>query len=288
MSHIKLMKKIKQKSLCKSDSKIKSKYIDMLSEASSWISFRRIAGSFSVEAALVLPLFLWFVITLFYFFIFINIQGDITLGMSKVCKELGQYQFCQEEYSNYFTENYVKESILCEIKKSKFNNSCIKDGLSGINCKLDNINKNRIDILLKYNFHVPVPLFDLAKWPVVQRSYVHSWTGFDKNETNKNQEETVYITEDGSAYHKYRSCAYLDLNIRSVEMKDISKIRNKSGRKYLPCEKCVKSKQCKIVYITDWGDKYHTSLNCSGLKRTVYAVPISQVGNRHKCPKCWK
>lgn len=288
MSHIKCKKNVKNKSLCKSDLNIKSKYINMTSETSSWISFRRIAGSFSVEAALVFPLFLWFVITLFYFFLFINIQSEITLGMSRVCKKLGEYQFCQEEYSNYFTENYVKESILQEIKKSRLNTCCIRDGLSGIKCILGDINKNRIDIILKYNFHVPVPLFALAEYPVVQRSFVHSWTGFDKSETNNKQEEMVYITEDGNAYHKYHSCAYLDLNIRFVEIKNIKELRNKSGGKYLPCEKCTRNNQGHVVYITDWGDRYHTSLNCSGLKRVVYAVSISQVGHRHKCTKCWK
>ena len=40
------------------------------------------------------------------------------------------------------------------------------------------------------------------------------------------------------------------------------------------------------IYITSQGNRYHTQLNCSGLKRTIYTVPLSQTGGRGRCSKC--
>ncbi|MCQ2507536.1 MAG: pilus assembly protein, partial [Dorea sp.] len=43
-----------------------------------------------------------------------------------------------------------------------------------------------------------------------------------------------------------------------------------------------------LVYVTDYGDRYHSSLSCSGLKRTVYSVPKSEAIGKGACSKCAK
>ena len=63
-------------------------------------------------------------------------------------------------------------------------------------------------------------------------------------------------------------------------------IRNKNGSKYVRCGSCCKKKSGKTCYITDYGTCYHVSLECRGLKRTVYVISMDKVGKRHPCKKC--
>ena len=88
-------------------------------------------------------------------------------------------------------------------------------------------------------------------------------------------------------YHKDIHCTHLDLSIHAASASDLTKLRNENGGKYHACEKCVHGGNAsKNVYITNQGDKYHTSLTCSGLKRTVYTARISEVPGKRACSKC--
>ena len=47
------------------------------------------------------------------------------------------------------------------------------------------------------------------------------------------------------------------------------------------------SRFSNFYYVTEYGIKYHTKLNCSALKRTVRRELYEEVKDRyHACPKC--
>lgn len=119
---------------------------------------------------------------------------------------------------------------------------------------------------------------------------VRAWTGRDDDSAGANSassSEYVYVTETGTVYHTSSSCTHIDLSITSVSMQAAEGMRNESGGKYHACEKCVKdSSMSGNVYITKYGDRYHNSLSCSGLKRTVKMVNIDSVSDLRECSKC--
>ena len=100
------------------------------------------------------------------------------------------------------------------------------------------------------------------------------------------EEETVYVTETGMVYHRDYHCTYLELSIQMVPASALDGLRNESQESITPAAAACTGKAHGLVYVTDYGEKYHSSLNCSGLKRTVYAVPLSEAVGKGACSKC--
>ncbi len=142
--------------------------------------------------------------------------------------------------------------------------------------------------VLKLEPVVPVMGFSSARTIVNCR--VRKWTGYDvtSGAAKEKEEEWVYITPYGESYHTSRECRYLSLKIKAGKIEEISQYRNRSGEIYRICETCGSSANTGLCFYTDYGNRYHTSLQCGGLKRTIRTVKKSEVGNRHACSGCCK
>ncbi len=142
-----------------------------------------------------------------------------------------------------------------------------------------------IELCLECNL---VPLmgerFGLLGVPYKRRCVSHIWCGYENGFFQ--DEDYVYITKDSEVYHLDRDCSHLKLTVREVSPDGISTLRNNSGGKYRPCEICHGSLSDGKLYITPEGDRYHGSITCSGLKRTVRAIPVSETGDRRPCSRC--
>lgn len=151
-----------------------------------------------------------------------------------------------------------------------------------------NTEQDVVDVALCYRVKPAVDLLGFSGFSMANRCQMKAWTGYrvqkDVSE-GEGDEEYVYITETGTVYHTDRGCSHLRLSVRSVDYADIAVLRNDDGGKYYECESCGNGSEVNI-YITDQGDRYHNSLECSGLKRTIYEIPLSQVGGRKPCSRC--
>ena len=95
----------------------------------------------------------------------------------------------------------------------------------------------------------------------------------------------VYGAENGVVYHTEINCTYIRLSISPTSLDQVKNLRNEYGGKYHPCEKCGRHAS-GVVFITKDGDRYHSSLECSGLKRTISQVSMEEAGHLRPCPRC--
>lgn len=257
-------------------------------------------GSMTVEAALIMPVFIFAVLNLLSIVDIIRVHSNIQAAMTETAKEMAVYGYAYDKFTDGENNNLVMSILGKELAKNKIkdlagrdylDHSMIKGGSDGLwFIKTDVMYQNdMIDLVVRYRV---TPLFQIAPWKdifMINRCRVHAWTGYDlsiKKDSETEQTETmVYVAEYGDVYHRTKTCTHLKLSISSIEKGALESARNDNGEKYHKCEKCGKMPMRDVIYITDMGDKYHTTLSCSGLKRTINEVPLSKAGVP-PCKKC--
>ena len=111
-----------------------------------------------------------------------------------------------------------------------------------------------------------------------------AYTGAAREDTETDavraEDAYVYVTDNQAVYHMTRRCSYLTLQIQA------STLEQAKHNGYDMCAFCGKDVQGRQVYVTNEGDRYHSSLTCSGLKRTVYRKKKSEVTGLAACSRC--
>lgn len=208
----------------------------------------RVKGAMSVEASLAVPLFIFFMANLLMLFVMFAEYSSNIAKTGQTAKEIALV-------SN--DVNSVKDDIVTIFKIQKIAPLIDKIGFKTANTYA----------CMKYR----------------------KWNGYDVTGAKvfDEDEEYVYITESGTSYHRSRGCSHLKVKIRCVTKQMLESTRNNNGEKYKPCEKCARNSS-GLLFITEEGNKYHSSSACSGLKRTVKTVKLSEVGGRTPCKDCSK
>lgn len=242
-------------------------------------------GSITVEAAMAVPLFFFAVVCLLYLMEIMAVQTAVRSGLQYAGKRAAQEAYATVTCS----PSAVKSDVVNAIGARRLERSIVAGGSSGIDCRASRISPitGIGELSVKYKIRIPVPAFHIAVIAFEDKMQVKVWNGYEKGGFGTKDEGIVYMTETGLVYHRDYHCTHLELSIRMVQSEEVKLLRNKSGGKYHVCERCGKGAGGG-VYITDTGDRYHSSLSCSGLKRTVYAVPVSEAAGKRACSKCGK
>ena len=258
-------------------------------------------GSMTLEAAFALPFFLFAVINILFAVNIIGTQSRINAALHQTGNKMAFAGYVYERTVGSalpdslagvaMTNVYAKGQILEYVGRDYLDQSCVIDGAGGISFAGSSVMEDGdiIDLQVSYKVRPFSGIMGFNGFVMTQRYYGRAWTGYDVTQyvSDIEQEDPmVYITETGTVYHTDRNCTYLNPSVQSVSAVMVDDKRNQSGGKYYPCEICGAGTGMGQVYVTKQGSSYHSRINCSGLKRTIYTVPLSQVGGRGRCSKC--
>ena len=165
----------------------------------------------------------------------------------------------------------------------------IEGGQKGIKVYAS-VSGEEVYLKAEYILKMPVPFFsgirfqrNTATKRRIFSGYVKHWGEYEDSEDN----QIVYVAENGVVYHKSATCSHICLKITgNAAIKEILQ-----SSKYNACEKCIhnngnNSGNLSALFVTAYGDCYHSTLGCSGLKRTIRAVRLKEVKGLRPCSRC--
>lgn len=242
-------------------------------------------GSITIEAALAVPVFFLAVVSLLYLMEIMALRTSVRCGLQYA----GKIAAGEAYIVTAVMPSQLEKDVIHAIGADRLERSIILGGCNGIRCDESRVSlRTGIGKLTaSYQIRLPVLLFKVPPIEYREEIRIKVWSGYEKEDFLTDDEETVYITETGLVYHRDYHCTHLELSIRMVSSAELESLRNNSGGRYYPCGQCVRLGK-NGVYITNTGDRYHSSLSCSGLKRTIYAVPVSEAVGRRACSRCGK
>lgn len=258
------------------------------------------SASITLEAAMVLPIFLFFIISLLSSVEFFRAYCDVTMNLYYAGKETALYinalDYQQEMDSSVLQaagDSLLTMGYADHIMQDHFENNhqaadSIREGKEGIAYWYTQsfVSEDIVDLVATYFVTPYCNIFGISDFYLVSRCRLRAWTGYDTGaESELTEERMVYVTETGEVYHLTRSCSYLDLTIMPVDAPEIEALSNVSGQKYSPCSLCGYA-TVQTYFVTLSGDHYHSSLSCSGIKRTIYEIHFSERGDRPACSRC--
>ena len=260
-----------------------------------------IKGVVTVEASIAIPIFMFCFLEIMSLLNYISTYSGVLYAMKeigdRVCIHGYMYDMVVEgEEEKTLAEQVISSVVFSEgYLDTQLRKTCrdiiiedsIVNGINGISLLGSNVDRKSevVSIVARYTMK---PEFSIAgtEYQVISRYYGRFWTGYSlqKPEIFK---EYVYVTENGNVYHLSRDCTYLKLSISSVKSDDLKEKRNDHGSRYKACEICFNQKRPQeMYYITKNGNRYHSDLGCSSLKRTVYRIELTEIDNKSICSRC--
>lgn len=243
-------------------------------------------ASVTIEAALTLPLFFFAALSLIYMLEIQAVRTTVRTAAHHAVKIAAQ----DAVLLPIVNPIKVNSDMVKLIGAGRMDQSIITGGSGGLNCLKSYMlpANGEIRMIVEYRVNLPFPKFTNLTAKLREEVTAKSWTGYVRPGAESDDDQIVYITNTALVYHEDYQCTYLQLSIRFVPYSSLGGLRNEDGGKYRKCDKCVHGSAMAGVYITGSGNKYHNSLTCSGLKRTIHAVPKSEVGGRSGCSRCSK
>lgn len=258
---------------------------------------KRNKGYITVEASLVVPLFLFFMLAMSGIFMILMAEAHIHQSLAAATDYIAEYCYLEQklfvgdekkdasvrtvsvDVESLIDAVVVKQQLSKYIGNDFYVERVISGGKSGVFVRVekDKHNSKIMIVTASYQAKVNLPLLGTYSINLSNQIKQKAFVGFTEEEYN-NSDCFVYVTPNREAYHMRRDCTHLMLDVNVVN----------SSRKgnYEPCFYCGIKKSGTRVYIAKHGEVYHNNRDCVGLKRTVRRVKLSSVEDIGACERC--
>ena len=268
---------------------------------------RKVEAGMTVEASIVLPLFLFFFLNLGCAIEMIRLHGNLQLALWQIGSKMSVYGYAldsgelPENHDGWWRDlagavvsaTYVKGQVISSAGTDYLNGSPLTNGAAGIQLWESEIfgSDDRMDIIVTYSVSPWSSLIGFQPFRMANRYYAHIWNGYrvsaDAGEAGE-VTKIVYVTETGTVYHTSMECTHLQLSVHEISLSGTGGTHNFWIGGNRPCSKCAHGPMPSKIYITNEGDRYHYDRGCSGLKRTVSSMTMEQAqeAGYRPCSRC--
>ena len=266
---------------------IYQKFMKKISLLISLWGRRKLSGSMTVEATVLLPLLLFFFLHMMGFLEMLRLHGKLEFALWECGNQLSVYMALEPEMAAQLPDvalsyGYVGNSVKSLLGKEYLDESPLVRGSSGLNYLACEYTQECLDIGVSYQVKPPVTLFPFPYMRMVNRYYGHAWTGYDLQK----ELSYVYVTVYGEVWHSRADCTHIFLTIQEVEKEQVGKLRNLHGAKYYACERCEKEAEGETVFITEQGNRFHKDGDCPALTRYIRAILWQEDIPYRPCSRC--
>lgn len=278
--YIKVSLQFSSKPVHECKSRCREKNRKSCKKRASFPAFRQ-KGSVTAEACLCLTLFMAAALSVLSFFHIISVFSVVQYGLVETARKKSV-----TAKAEILDKAALYPSIYYAVEQQKLKGGNLEK-LSVLGSGIDE-QQGIISIKAAYKFKPSFLVLINRAVFLKHKVYIKMWSGYKKEREGSggNLKETVYyVTDNQSVYHTTRECTHLKLAIRLVDKDMLGNSVNDSGGHYTACEKCAEKRNLSgNCYITEDGRRYHLSLSCPGLKRTIHEV--TDIYGLSPCSRC--
>lgn len=233
-------------------------------------------GYITVEASIIVPLFLFFMLGMTRIYMIFMAEAHVHQALASTAEYMAQCAYIEKKSVNTLIATGKWQVYLGE---DHYVEQVISGGKQGVRVKVkwDTENEKIMLLTATYQVKLSLPLLGTYSTTLSNQIKQKAFVGFSKEEFNE-EDVYVYVTPNREAYHLRRDCTHLLLDVRMVS--------SVSTGNYSPCHYCGIGAVGRMVYIAKNGEVYHCRRDCVGLKRTVRRMKRSTVEGLGVCSRC--
>lgn len=264
-------------------------------------------ASLTLEAALVLPLFLFAAVLLMLPMKILSTDRRIQAGLEAAGEDLSRFAYLQNALERGDVEALKGAGEVLEAAGGLIDAAALiyvqnrieehvdtgqVRGLHLWNSNMDE-EKERIALVAEYEIALPFPVLGLGSIKRTAKSVRRRWIGREgeADAGSRTEEESdnriVYVGRNGNRYHLSRSCHYLANTLTAVSVEAAKEQKNSKGERYHACAVCAAAvKAGDTVYIMPSGTSYHADRGCRSIVAYARAVRLGEVKHLGACSYC--